>query len=538
MINRNLTNILLSVLALVVAITPVLLMHITLRWHAGTQTETALNGIASRMLVHADSALSEAADALAQMAPLADRDCASVVKPKLAALVYNSTYLKDLVVLNGGGLPTCFTTDVPLSGETRTIYRPAKARNLSVAMVQTTDAGRPFTQVMWIDGSRQLVAVLAPESLRLDIIPTEWRAEAQGTIRLDDNTLVSTVPINSQPVVVEATNSDERMWVEVVSERFPIKVAASVPYATVWDSYSNLLYLVNIGGGIMSFMFLMLALQVIRRPASIDDAMVLGIRRREFIPYYQPVFDIQSGRLVGCEVLVRWKKRDGTVVPPGLFIQRAEESGLAIEMTQQLMEITRDEMADLYGPRPYMKLAFNLFADHFDDMSIVDDIRETFKGSRIRYSQLVFEVTERYPLPNLNRARLAINAMQELGCRVALDDAGTGHGGLAYLQKLGMDQIKIDKLFVDTILPTSTAVPIIDSLIEIGRRMGMEIVAEGIENEAQLAYLKKKGVHTAQGYLFAQPLPGAQYAKLIEGLAPVIDASEEGAQPAGKLAAA
>ncbi len=501
--------------------------------HVASQTQATLNGLAMRMLVHADSALSEAADTLAQLAPMAERDC-RLLKPKLSDLVYNSMYIKELIVLDAAGTPSCYTSELPLKEGQSTTYRPAKIRQLAIKVVSGAQGDRTFTQVIWTDGARRLIAVLAPESLKLDIIPTEWRAEAKGTVRLDDNTLLSSVPVNAQPVLIEAqatTNQDEaiaeQMIVEVISERFPIKVAAMVPSATVWEAYNSLMYLVNIGGGLMSFLFLMLAIHVIRRPASIDDAMALGIKNREFIPYYQPVFELQTGRLVGCEVLIRWKKRDGTVVPPGLFIQRAEESGLAVPMKQQLMEITRDEMDAYYAPRPYMKLAFNLFADHFDDMNIVDDIRETFKSSGIRYSQLVFEVTERYPLPNLNRARLAISAMQELGCRVALDDAGTGHGGLAYLQKLGMDQIKIDKLFVDTILPSSTSVPIVDSLVDIGRRMGMEIVAEGIESEWQMVYLRNKGVHTAQGYLFAPPLPGAQYIKLIEGLAPPMNEGEQ-----------
>ncbi len=278
---------------------------------------------------------------------------------------------------------------------------------------------------------------------------------------------------------------------------------------------------------------LLLIFQLLRRPATVETAIERGLRRREFVPYYQPVFAVATGELVGCEVLIRWVKADGTVVSPGAFIQKAEESGLAVPMTLQLMEKLRDEMAPYYADRPKLKLAINLFADHFNDLSTVEDVRRIFHAGPIRYTQLVFEVTERYPLPNLNRARVAITGLQELGCRVALDDAGTGHGGLAYLQKLGMDQIKIDKLFIDTIGEQSAAAPIVDSLIELGRSMNMEIVAEGVETQAQYAYLRSRGVDCAQGFLFSKPLPGETYAKLIEAMVPL----DGPASDAGRVAA-
>jgi len=168
-----------------------------------------------------------------------------------------------------------------------------------------------------------------------------------------------------------------------------------------------------------------------------------------------------------------------------------------------------------------LKVAFNLFAGHFSDLSTVDDVREIFREGGIRYSQIVLEVTERYPLPNMNRALTAIGALQNLGCRVALDDAGTGHGGLAYLQQLGMDQVKIDKLFVDTLTEGVTSSPIIDSMIEMARQMNMEVVAEGVETIVQFEYLKKHGVEAGQGYLFAKPMPLKAYLRLIETMLPL-----------------
>ncbi len=108
--------------------------------------------------------------------------------------------------------------------------------------------------------------------------------------------------------------------------------------------------------------------------------------------------------------------------------------------------------------------------------------------------------------------------MQKLGIRVALDDAGTGHGGFTYLQTLGMDIIKIDKLFVDAISSDSNSVPIVDSLSQMARGMNMVVVAEGVETEDQLAYLRRSGINEAQGYLFSPPLPASAYLQLVDAL--------------------
>jgi sensor c-di-GMP phosphodiesterase-like protein len=267
-------------------------------------------------------------------------------------------------------------------------------------------------------------------------------------------------------------------------------------------------------GAMIMFFFVRLSMKKEPPSFSIEN----GIKKREFIPYYQPVIDIQTGRLAGCEVLVRWRKPDGTILSPGIFIDTAEATGLAMPMTTLLMEQVEADLSDAYGKHGELKAGINLFNRHFDDLSVVGDIERIFGNSGIRFSQLMFEVTERQPLENLDRARAIIARIQKLGAKVALDDAGTGHGGFAYLQKLGMDVIKIDKLFVDAIEPGVETVPIVDSLTQMAQGMGMTVVAEGVENEEQLTYLRKIGVHQAQGYLFAPALPGKAFLELIDAI--------------------
>ena len=212
--------------------------------------------------------------------------------------------------------------------------------------------------------------------------------------------------------------------------------------------------------------------------------------------FYQPVINLRTGALAGCEVLCR--EENGEVVPPGAFIDYAEVTGLAIPMTVSLMQQVKHDLAELCQ-RCLKSDPFNLFDGHFRDGTIVEDVQATFSDSVISFRQLVFEITERRPLDNSMQASSVIAGLHALGCRLAMDDAGTGHSNLAYMQTLGVDVIKIDRVFVDMIKPETTHVPVLDALIAMARDLGTEIIAEGVETEAQALYLRGRGVVMAQG---------------------------------------
>ena len=154
-------------------------------------------------------------------------------------------------------------------------------------------------------------------------------------------------------------------------------------------------------------------------------------------------------QLLGAEVLVRWRRPDGSFVEPNAFVLLLESSGLVLEFTRKLMRRVRKDMADAVGRRPNMSIAFNVAPRHFDDALILHDVGTIFDGSTIRLSQIVLELTERHEVVNLTNMRRTIAALQRVGCKVAIDDVGTGHSGLSYILKLGVDIIKIDKIFVE-----------------------------------------------------------------------------------------
>jgi sensor c-di-GMP phosphodiesterase-like protein len=389
-------------------------------------------------------------------------------------------------------------------------------------MVRLGNSGRPGIMMTWSfgDGSG-LSAVLPPEIVVPDILPARIRETGLGMMTLIDGTLVGTVPPTLGERDHQARFGSNTVRGSTRSERYPLQAAVYVPLMVFQEEMRVLQALGYAGGILIAAVIVGLTIYGFNRPISAAREMREAMERGAFIPYYQPVVNIRTGRLMGCEVLMRRREPDGTIIPPSMFIALAESTGLALPMTRILMERVRDDLNAIYGARPHLSLSVNLFDDHFESLRIIRDIETIFGRSQIAYKQVTLEITERQPLANIDRARVVIRRLQELGARVALDDAGTGHGGLAYLQQLGIDVIKIDKLFIDTIDTNDSPSPILDSLIKLGQELGKELVAEGVEAMAQVDYLRSRGVTAAQGFLFAPPLPASAFLDLVAAMDPI-----------------
>jgi sensor c-di-GMP phosphodiesterase-like protein len=178
-------------------------------------------------------------------------------------------------------------------------------------------------------------------------------------------------------------------------------------------------------------------------------------------------------------------------------------------------------------------MGFNLTAQHFASEEIVDDVRKIFnRKSPLRLSQIVLEVTERQPIENLTETRRIVAALQGLGLKVAIDDVGTGHSGLSYMLKLGVDIIKIDKMFIDSLGTDRHSNTIIETLIDLAQNMRMDIIAEGVETFEQVIHLRDLGIRSAQGYVFAPPLPGPAFLQLMEAIDPLKKPEDQAAATA------
>ena len=255
-----------------------------------------------------------------------------------------------------------------------------------------------------------------------------------------------------------------------------------------------------LGGGAIAVLMFFVARVQLGLPALIRS----GLRRREFFLQYQPIVDLHTGEWVGAEALLRWR-RDGELIRPDLFIAAAEESHLIRLVTRRVIELIAPALAQVSTWRHPFYFSVNLAAADLHDEATPALLRTLLQGATADPSRLRVEVTER-GFARTDAARAIVTALRASGIRVAIDDFGTGYSSLSYLESFELDCLKIDKRFVDTLGAESVTSHVITHIIEMGRSLSLEMVAEGIEQVSQAESLCARGVRHGQGWLYARPM--------------------------------
>ncbi|HEY8594342.1 MAG TPA: EAL domain-containing protein [Devosiaceae bacterium] len=428
-----------------------------------------------------------------------------------------SYYLRQVLVEGRDGVQMCEAYGSGFAFTPISAPLAIPGHTESITIVKSDGLKFPLIKVTQSFGANRTVSAFVPAAPGFaEGTPSGLPVSSFVRISLSDGTAIAT---SGDPSGFQNRTTDEAfISADGYAGELPIRVESAVPFAVVRAGYADLDVSFTIIACLMSGGFLALALQYVRQSNLPSVDLERAIVNGELKPYYQPVIDLSTGRLSGCEVLIRWVRKNGEIVPPGSFIDYAELSGLAIPMTLSLMQQVRNDLGELCTQIGPFKIGINLFAGHFLDGTIVEDVQAIFGGTPVDFRQLVFEITERRPLGNSLQANSVIAGLHSLGCRIAMDDAGTGHSNLAYLQTLGVDIIKIDRVFVDMVRQRGTPVPVLDALISIARDLGTEIIAEGVETEEQALYLRDRGVVMAQGFLFSRALPCDAFVRLARQL--------------------
>lgn len=263
-------------------------------------------------------------------------------------------------------------------------------------------------------------------------------------------------------------------------------------------------------GSIIIFLFLASLYRLSVKRLSLKAELATAIINRNLFVEYQPILDLRSGECVGAEALVRWRKPDASVVRPDLFIPLAEETGLIIDITDQVIENIIEELGPILSSDKTMHIAVNVCSADLQSGRVVDFLQAKLLPTGISNNQIWLEATERGFL-EVEAARSTIDRARELGHAVAIDDFGTGYSSLQYLQSLNLDAIKIDKSFVDTIGNTPETNSVILHIIKLVHALELDSVAEGVETTEQVDFLRKQGVAYAQGWLFSKPLSAGDF---------------------------
>lgn len=244
--------------------------------------------------------------------------------------------------------------------------------------------------------------------------------------------------------------------------------------------------------------------------------ILTGIKRGQFDVVYQPVVDAKTLRMSGTEVLMRWNHPIAGSIPPDAFIAFAEAQQLIVPLTRHLFElIARDAKRLQHVLPPGARLGVNLAPSHLHSATFKKDILAFAASLPPHHFQLIFEITER-DMVKESEASSLFTWMHEQGYEIAVDDFGTGHSALIYLERFKLDYLKIDRGFVNSIGLETVTSPVLDAVLTLARKLSMTTVAEGVETPEQAKWLIEQGVNYLQGYYFAHPLTLAQL-KVWEG---------------------
>lgn len=246
----------------------------------------------------------------------------------------------------------------------------------------------------------------------------------------------------------------------------------------------------------------------------LETALRRGVARAEFVPWFQPEYDLLTGEMVGVEALVRWNHPTEGVVDAWRFIDTAEEIGLAPELSRVVMarslETVRGWMAEGFDTR----VRVNVAAGQLQSADLADQVEALLEKYQVPPELLCVEITERSLMLDLDSAVEALVAVRALGVEVAVDDFGTGFSSLARLKHLPVDTLKIDRSFVSGIVSSATDREIVRTIIWLSRGLGLDVVAEGVEHPEQVELLLELGCRRAQGWLWTPAVPAAEVPRL------------------------
>jgi diguanylate cyclase (GGDEF)-like protein/PAS domain S-box-containing protein len=275
------------------------------------------------------------------------------------------------------------------------------------------------------------------------------------------------------------------------------------------------------GGGTYSFFSQEMHTQA-RETSRLDAELRRAIEQQQFLLYYQPQVDLRSGRIVGAEALLRWRREDGRIATPGEFLHRAEETGLILPINEWVIrEACSEAQGWLRAGLPPLRIAVNLSPLQFRRQNISQIVNSALRDTRLDPARLELEITENIVMENTESIVSELARLRQIGVRFSIDDFGTGYSSFRYIKNFPIDRLKIDQGFIANMTQNPNDAAIVQAIITLAKSLKLDVVAEGVETAEQMARLAEEGCDEVQGYYFSRPLPAQDFIRLVRSENPV-----------------
>ncbi|MEQ9903153.1 EAL domain-containing protein [Pectobacterium aroidearum] len=327
----------------------------------------------------------------------------------------------------------------------------------------------------------------------------------QLTLKMDNGHPIQTGPAITPRIGLFSTSA-----LEIRSSRFPITLNITAPASQEIANWKQAFFTFLPLAIILSLLFTTAIWYWQKRKLLFRDEIRKGIANDEFSVYYQPIYDAESQTCTGVETLLRWRRSNGKWIRPDIFISAAEAESMIIPITRHLFDLVASDIAS-WQVKPGFHLGLNVAAEHLHHPSFVSDVHRFAEKVASHSLSISLELTERNLISNGPEIIQRLHQLREDGFMITIDDFGTGHCSLSYLQNFPLDCLKIDQGFVSAISSPDEEAPILDAIINLSHRINLQSVAEGVETKQQLMYLQQHGVKYIQGFLYAKPMDNESF---------------------------
>ncbi|WP_241825915.1 EAL domain-containing protein [Izhakiella australiensis] len=488
------------------ALLPLLLSLIFSYFAARSQLGRHMNSIGESLMNQSEQISDRAQDMLNTLQRFAGQPCESSLID-IQRISNLNAYFRSIGLLQGNQI-VCSSAYGSFTGPLNALISPPlfNTQHLTSSISVAGTYGVPHrSAVLYLrrpHGDRGSYAIVEGQYL-LDFMQAVGRPRGDVlSLRVGDGYAIRSgwLPPNNNPLW---GNSQLTLH----STRYPIALSVESPASEFLRIWQQLLLTFLPLGIILALVFSLMANNWLKRRLSFHDEMRRAIARDEFFVVYQPVYSNKTGEASGAEALMRWQRSNGEWVSPDIFIAAAEAEAMIIPLTRHLLSLIVRDSADWQVPAGF-HLGVNVAAEHLQDASFLDDIRQFARHMALHTQQLniTLELTERSLIGDPQTVISKLEELRSEGFRVAIDDFGTGHCTLSYLQTFPLDYLKIDKGFVAAIEQVNGETPVLDTIIQLSHKLALQTVAEGVETPLQFHYLKQRGVTFIQGYLYARPM--------------------------------
>ncbi|TAM08044.1 MAG: EAL domain-containing protein [Paraburkholderia sp.] len=485
-----------------------------------------VDSYSERALLRAERVTDEAESALREAARYGDSPCTDDHLRLLKQTEAARRYIRDVGYTDGQTL-RCSTLSATGGGD----LPPPEWTDAYGFSAWHSEVGRRGAKQSMLNIRYGNHLVVIDPRFYVDIVPLNDALEL-GVVETQDATVITRWPRTSESLVRAAVQHDlttgyeaGRYYVVERSRRYPLAIVAYEPAQRIRPSWfrqmSVFIVPALVVGGLATW-FVLTWRRELRTPR---NSLLEGIRRRQFVVWFQPIVALDSGRCIGAEALVRWQLADGTIIAPDSFIPMAESVGLIQPITDQVIRSVFEGAGNLLAQRRDLHVSINLTRDDLETSRMMETLQACLVKYDVHPNQIWFEAVERAFL-DAKRFAPVLERYRAAGFRILIDDFGTGFSSLAYLQELPVDGIKIDKVFMHALVTGTEVNAILPHIVAMAQSLNLLTVAEGVETETQARWLRTHNVGYAQGWLYAKAMPADAFARYVRAVPPIAAAGD------------